>query len=155
MATKEDLIDRIAESTGTRQKLVKAVVREFFAQITSELAKGNRLELRNFGVFDTKTTPARMAQNPRTLKKVEVPAKRRAVFKPGRLMREGSNGSGQQTQGYPHGNSKIKEPDATSHGLQRSTQARQVIGLRQDGSAPPALDGDNLRSRFLPQSCRR
>ena len=92
MATKKDLIDRIAESTGTRQTLVKVVVQAFFDEITSELTKGNRLELRDFGVFGTKTTPARMAQNPRTLKKVEVPAKRRVVFKPGRLIREGLNG---------------------------------------------------------------
>ena len=92
MATKKDLIDRIAESTGTRQTLVKVVVQALFDEITSELTKGNRLEFRDFGVFETKTTPARMAQNPRTLKKVEVPAKRRVVFKPGRLMREGLNG---------------------------------------------------------------
>jgi nucleoid DNA-binding protein len=94
MATKKDLIDRIAESTGTRQTLVKVVVQAFFDEITSELTKGNRLEFRGFGVFETKTTPPRMAQNPRTLKKVEVPAKRRVVFKPGRLMREGLNGHG-------------------------------------------------------------
>ena len=96
MATKKDLIDRIAESTGTRQTLVKVVVQGFFDEVTSELAKGNRLEFRDFGVFDTKTTPARMAQNPRTLKKVEVPAKRRVVFKPSRLMREGLNSSQRQ-----------------------------------------------------------
>jgi nucleoid DNA-binding protein len=93
--TKKDLIDHIAESSGKRRTLVKRVVQHFFDEITSELAKGNRLEFRDFGVFDTKTTPPRMAQNPRTLKKVEVPAKRRVVFKPGRLMREGLNGNGQ------------------------------------------------------------
>jgi integration host factor subunit beta len=92
--TKKDLIDRIAESTGTRQTLVKAVVQAFFDEISAELIKGNRLEFRDFGVFATKTTPARMAQNPRTGGKVAVPAKRRVVFKPGRLMREGLNGHG-------------------------------------------------------------
>ena len=96
MATKKDLIDRIAESTGTRQTFVKAVVQAFLGEIISALTTGNRLEFRDFGVFATKTTPARMAQNPRTLKKVEVPAKRRVVFKPGRLMREGLNSSQRQ-----------------------------------------------------------
>jgi nucleoid DNA-binding protein len=95
MATKKDLIDRIAESTGMRQTLVKAVVQGFFDEVTSELAKGNRLEFRDFGVFETKTTPPRTAQNPRTLKKVEVPAKRRVVFKPGRSIRQRLNGHGQ------------------------------------------------------------
>jgi integration host factor subunit beta len=92
--TKKELINRIAGKTGTKQGLVKGVVQQFFDEIIAELAQGNRLEFRDFGVFDTKTTPARTAQNPKTLEKVEVPAKRRAVFKPGRLMRDGMNGQG-------------------------------------------------------------
>jgi len=90
--TKKNLIDRIAASTGTKQSLVKRVVQQFFNGIIAELVKGNRLELRNFGVFETKTTPPRMARNPRTLKKIRVPAKRRAVFKMGRMMKERMNG---------------------------------------------------------------
>jgi len=92
--TKKDLIDRIAESTGAKHALVKQLVQHFLDEITSELAKGNRLEFRDFGVFETKATPARTAQNPRTLKKVEVPAKRRVVFRAGRMMKEGLNGHG-------------------------------------------------------------
>jgi len=91
--TKKDLIDRIAETTGTKRTLVKTVVQDFFDEIISELAKGNRVEFREFGVFETKTRPARTAQNPRTLEKVGVPAKRKVAFKPGRLMREGVNAS--------------------------------------------------------------
>ena len=66
--------------------------RQFFDEIVSELAQGNRLEFRDFGVFEIKATSARTAQNPKTLEKVAVPAKHRVVFKPGRLMREGMNG---------------------------------------------------------------
>jgi len=91
--TKQDLIDRIAESTGTKRTLVKTVVQDFFDEISAELGKGNRLEFRDFGVFDTRTTRARTAQNPKTLEKIAVPAKRRVVFKPGKLMRAGVNGS--------------------------------------------------------------
>ena len=91
--SKKDLVNRIAERTGTKQVLVKAVVQQFFDAIISELGKGNRLEFRDFGVFETRTTPARTAQNPKTLERVEVPAKHRVVFKPGRLMKEGVNGS--------------------------------------------------------------
>jgi nucleoid DNA-binding protein len=72
--------------------LVKAVVQQFLQEITAQLVQGSRLEFRDFGVFETRTTPARMAQNPRTLQKVPVPAKRRVVFKPGRLMRDKMNG---------------------------------------------------------------
>jgi nucleoid DNA-binding protein len=89
--TKRDLIDRIAGGTGAKRALVKRVVQRFLDEIASELASGNRLEFRAFGVFETKTTPARVAQNPRTLERVEVPAKRRVSFKPGRLMKETVN----------------------------------------------------------------
>jgi len=89
--TKKDLIDRIAESTGSTHVLVKVVVRKFFDEIIVALGKGNRVEFRDFGVFETKTTPPRMAQNPKTLKQVQVPAKRRVVFKVGRLMKDGLN----------------------------------------------------------------
>ena len=91
---KKDLIDRIAESTGTKQAITRRVVQHFLDEIISELAQGNRLEFRDFGVFETKTTPPRVAQNPRTLKQVQVPAKRRVVFRAGRLVKEGLNGNG-------------------------------------------------------------
>ena len=91
--TKKDLIDRIAERTGETHSLTKTVVQDFLEQVTSELAQGNRLEFRGFGVFETRTTSARMAQNPKTLEKVEVPAKRRVVFKMGQMMTEGLNGN--------------------------------------------------------------
>ena len=95
--TKKDLIDRIAEKTQCKHVLVKTVVYRFLDEITSELAKGNRLEFRDFGVFDTRTTVARTALNPKTLEKVQVSAKRRVVFRAGRLMREGVNASQQLT----------------------------------------------------------
>ena len=55
--------------------------------IINELGKGNRLEFRDFGVFETKVRKARKAQNPKTLEPVEVPEKRTVKFKVGRLMK--------------------------------------------------------------------
>jgi nucleoid DNA-binding protein len=68
--------------------LVKKIVQEFLDEITSELCKDNRLEFRDFGVFETRVRASRIAQNPRTLERVDVPAKRTVKFKMGRLMRE-------------------------------------------------------------------
>ena len=87
----KNLIDRIAETTNTKRVLVEAVVQQFFDEIIAELAKGNRLEFRDFGVFETKTSPARMAQNPRTMEKIKVPAKRKARFRAGRVTKERLN----------------------------------------------------------------
>ena len=86
--TKKQLIDRIAERTQTKRVSVKRIIQAFLDEVTSELCKNNRLEFRDFGVFETRTRAARIAQNPKTLERVEVPAKRTVKFKMGRLMRE-------------------------------------------------------------------
>jgi len=89
--TKKDFVDRIVKKTQCKHVAIKAVVHLFFDEIVSELAKGNRLEFRDFGVFEVREQAARVAQNPKTLEPVEVPAKRRVKFKMGRIMREGMN----------------------------------------------------------------
>jgi len=86
--TKKELIDRIAERTLAKRVSVKRIVQAFLDEITDELCQDNRLEFRDFGVFETRTRAARIAQNPKTLERVEVPAKRTVKFKMGRLMRE-------------------------------------------------------------------
>ena len=86
--TKKELIDRIAEETATKRVQVKRVVQQFLDEIVSELGKGNRLEFRDFGVFETKIRKARKAQNPKTLEPVAVPEKRTVKFKVGRLMKQ-------------------------------------------------------------------
>ncbi|MCA8981984.1 MAG: HU family DNA-binding protein [Planctomycetes bacterium] len=86
--TKKELVNRIAESTGQTKVVVKEVLQQFLDDIIDELARGNRLEFREFGVFEVRERAARWAQNPRTLEKVRVPAKRVVKFKVGRMMRE-------------------------------------------------------------------
>src|SRR5438552_7782581 len=86
--TKKELIDRIAKSAGSRRVLVKKVVQQFLDEIVNELGRGNRLEFRDFGVFETKLRKARKAQNPKTLEPVAVPEKRTVKFKVGRLMKQ-------------------------------------------------------------------
>lgn len=86
--TKKELIDRIADSTKQRRVQVKRIVQQFLDEIIGELGRGNRLEFRDFGVFETKMRKARRAQNPKTLQPVEVPEKRTVKFKVGRLMKQ-------------------------------------------------------------------
>ena len=86
--TKKELIDRIAERTQAKRVTVKSVIQAFLDEITRELVENNRLEFRDFGVFETRTRAARVAQNPKTLERVDVPAKRTVKFKMGRLMRQ-------------------------------------------------------------------
>lgn len=86
--TKKELVNRIAERTRQTKVITKEIVQLFLDEIINELAKGNRLEFREFGVFEVKPRKARRAQNPRTLEKVHVPPKKVVKFKVGRIMRE-------------------------------------------------------------------
>ena len=94
--TKKELIDQIAEATDQKRVVVKKVVQSFLDSIIAELGKGNRLEFRDFGVFEVKQRRARMAQNPKTLEPVEVPPKRTVKFKVGRLMKQTLSGDPDQ-----------------------------------------------------------
>lgn len=86
--TKKELVNRIAERTGQTKVITKEIIQLFLDEIINELANGNRLEFREFGVFEVKPRKARRAQNPRTLEKVHVPPKKVVKFKVGRIMRE-------------------------------------------------------------------
>ena len=90
--TKKELVNRIADSTYVKRVVAKTILQEFLDEIVSELAKGNRIEFRDFGVFETKTRQARIAQNPKTLEPVQVTAKRSVKFKMGRILKQKLNG---------------------------------------------------------------
>jgi len=85
--TKKEMVDRIADQTKSKRVVVKQIVQCFLDEIIAELGQGNRLEFRDFGVFETKMRAARTAQNPKTLARVHVPPKRTVKFKVGRLMK--------------------------------------------------------------------
>jgi len=85
--TKKDLIDRIAEKAACKRVLVKRVIQDFLDSIIEELGQGNRLEFRDFGVFESRLRASREAQNPKTMDKVYVPPRRTVKFKVGRVMK--------------------------------------------------------------------
>jgi nucleoid DNA-binding protein len=85
--TKGELVRMVAKTTGVKRPVVRDVVNALIEQIIIEVGRGHRLELRDFGVFENRVRAARVAQNPRTLKPVVVPARRTVKFRPGRLLK--------------------------------------------------------------------
>lgn len=127
--TKKELVNRIASDLGEKKVLVKDVIQRFLDLVIEELAEGRRLEFREFGVFEVRERAARMAQNPRTLDKVPVPAKRVVKFKVGRRMRlEVCEGQPKQTAS--------EEPQS-----EEKKQANPSSGFA--ASAPPNLNPDS------------
>ncbi|MBC02395.1 MAG: transcriptional regulator [Phycisphaerae bacterium] len=91
--TKKEMVERIAASTNQSRTDVKRTIQAFLDEVIEELGRGNRLEFRDFGVFEIRERAARRAQNPKTLERVEVPARRTVKFKTGRLMKVKVEGS--------------------------------------------------------------
>lgn len=86
--TKKDIVLKIAEETSLKQIDVKLIVQKTLDVIIDSLAKGENIELRNFGIFKVKSRRGRRGRNPRTGQEVPVPPKKVAVFKPGLIMKK-------------------------------------------------------------------
>lgn len=86
--TKKELVERIAAETGQKRVVVKRTLQRFLDEVIVELGKGNRLEFRDFGVFEIRQRKSRTAQNPKTLEPVAVPKKQVVKFKVGRRMQD-------------------------------------------------------------------
>jgi integration host factor subunit beta len=86
--TKKDIVLKIADEAQLKQIEVKKVVQKTFDCILEALKRGEKIELRNFGVFKLKQRKSRTGRNPRTGQVVPVPARKVVVFKPGLEMKK-------------------------------------------------------------------
>ena len=86
--TKREIAERVAQQTGLAQVAVKQIVQMLFDEIIKEVCSGNRLEFRDFGVFEVVVRKPRTGRNPRTGQKVAVPPKTVVTFKMGKVMKE-------------------------------------------------------------------
>lgn len=87
--TKRDLVVRISQETNLVQQTVLEVVQKTLDYISAALAKGETVELRNFGVFEVKVRKPRIGRNPNApAKDVRIPPRAVVKFKPGKEMRD-------------------------------------------------------------------
>ena len=90
--TKSVLIEKISEKVRSlTKKQTEIVVETVFDSMKEALAKGEKIEIRGFGNFRLKNRRPRIARNPKTGEKVEVPGKRVLHFKAGKGLREAMN----------------------------------------------------------------
>lgn len=135
--TKRDLVSQIATVTKSQRDTVKLIMQAALDEIVKELCKGNRIEFRDFGVFEPRERPARRAQNPKTRLVQEVGAKRTVRFKAGRLMKEAVAGG------------VIEVETLTKRKLQPGT------GSRAAGSASNTVGGIELKLTGRRGNARR
>ena len=93
--TKSELIARLAAANPhLYQRDVERIVTTIIEEISTALARGDRVELRGFGAFSVKPRGSRVGRNPRTGEAVRVSAKYVPYFKTGKQLREKLNTDG-------------------------------------------------------------
>ena len=78
---KKELIAAVAESAGTTQKDAERVVNAAFETIAAALAKGERVQVSGFGIFEVREREARVGRNPKTKEAITIPATKVPAFK--------------------------------------------------------------------------
>ncbi len=90
--TKKDVSKRVADKMDDKVQNVEKLVDIVFDSIREILSEADpdvRIEIRDFGVFEVKTTKAKpKARNPKTGEIIFVPPRRKTHFKPGKLLKE-------------------------------------------------------------------
>ncbi len=90
--TKSELVQHLNQKFPDMSlRQVEKAVDLIFGEISTSLAKGDRVELRGFGAFSVRYRERRVGRNPRTGEKVEVEGKYVPFFKAGKGLREQLN----------------------------------------------------------------
>ena len=92
--TKADLVEEVIKVTQLPRKEAEVTVETIFESVILALQSGDKIEIRGFGSFRTRSRRGRMGRNPKTGEKVEVPAKRIPFFKPSKELKDFVNNGG-------------------------------------------------------------
>jgi len=86
--TKFDIVRTLAEKYELEVASTRRVVQGTLDMITDALLQGDKVELRNFGVFEVILRAGRIARNPRSKEEVFIPERKVVKFKPGKVMED-------------------------------------------------------------------
>ena len=85
---KAELVEAVSDKTGITKKQAGNVIDAITDTVKETLSKGERITLVDFGTFQVRQRKAREGRNPRTGKKLEIPAKKVPKFRAGKNLRE-------------------------------------------------------------------
>ncbi len=84
---KLDIVSEVVNRTGTTKTKAAQAVETVFESMKKALERGNRIELRGFGVFSVKPRKTGIGRNPRTGDVVKIPPGKAVRFKPGKQLK--------------------------------------------------------------------
>ena len=85
---KTELVAAVAEKSGFSKKDAERVVSATFDTIAAQLAKGEKVQISGFGIFEVKEREARVGRNPRTKEAIEIPASKAPAFKASKVLKD-------------------------------------------------------------------
>ena len=88
MATKQDLIAKVAEATSLTKKDSATAVDAVFGAVSEFLWQGEKVQLIGFGNFEVRERGARKGRNPQTGKEIEIAATKVPAFKAGKALKD-------------------------------------------------------------------
>jgi DNA-binding protein HU-beta len=81
---KLDIVNAVVNKTGVTRTKAEQAVETVFEAMKRALGKGERIELRRFGVFNVRPRKTGIGRNPRTGQEVSIPPGKAVRFKPGK-----------------------------------------------------------------------
>jgi DNA-binding protein HU-beta len=81
---KLDIVNAVVSRTGVTRTKAEQAVETVFRAMKNALGRGERIELRRFGVFNVKPRKTGIGRNPRTGEEVSIPLGKAVRFKPGK-----------------------------------------------------------------------
>jgi len=84
---KQDIIDAVVNCTGLSKTKAEIAVETVFETMKRSMERGERIELRGFGVFSIRPRKTGIGRNPRTGEEVVIPPGKAIRFKPGKNLR--------------------------------------------------------------------
>lgn len=88
---KNEFITAVSEKAGISKKDSETVINAVIGSITEALARGDKVQIAGFGVFETKLRAARRGRNPATGEEMEIPACNVPIFKASKILKDAVN----------------------------------------------------------------
>lgn len=85
---RKELVEKLADKQDVSKKEANAFLDSFLDVVKDELRNNGSVNLVGFGSFKVTERPAREARNPRTGEKINIPARKSPVFRPGKGLKE-------------------------------------------------------------------
>jgi len=122
---KLDIVNRVADQTGVPKMKAEQAVDALFHSMKEALARGERIELRGFGVFIVKPRKRGVGRNPRTGEEVAIPSGKTIRFKPGKEL-QAHGFAAEDEDAREDGAGDDSGPDAATPPVEDSPDAAQT-----------------------------